>query len=158
MPTFVEALVNGWWQGILLIAAVWLLMRETARMSAATRLAIWQVTLAVVVLLPVLQWLPQERRQVEPRMVSATPTTAPEGRIEPAPQTSLLATQPPLVELREADAAGFFLGLGLALAFLQFLRVVLGGVWMDVVDQEKFSGERDCTARLLEPRCAHSLK
>ena len=48
MNTFLEAVINGWWQGIVLTAMVWLVLRDLPRVSAATRVAIWQVTLAVV--------------------------------------------------------------------------------------------------------------
>ena len=55
MNTFLEAAINGWWQGIVLTLMVWLVLRDLPRVSAATRVAIWQVTLGVVLLLPLLQ-------------------------------------------------------------------------------------------------------
>lgn len=132
MPTFLEALVNGWWQGIVLTLVVWLVLREAVRLSAATRLAIWQVTLAVVVLLPVLQWLPGEAKRPETRMVAATPVSPKVSAtpVEPILETPMPAAQAPLVELPEADAAAFFAGLGFFLAFVQLLRVAVGYGWM----------------------------
>ena len=58
MNTFLEAAINGWWQGIVLTLMVWLVLRDLPRVSAATRVAIWQVTMAVVLLLPALQRIP----------------------------------------------------------------------------------------------------
>jgi hypothetical protein len=46
MNTFLEAILNAWWQGILLTLLVWLVLRDLPRVSAATRLAIWQFTLS----------------------------------------------------------------------------------------------------------------
>ena len=54
-------ILNSWWQAILLTAIVWMILRDLPRVSAATRLAIWQATLAVVLLLPAIQLIPMPR-------------------------------------------------------------------------------------------------
>ena len=58
MNAFLEAILNGWWQGIVLTLLVWLVLRDLPRFSAVTRLAIWHVTLLIVLLLPALQRMP----------------------------------------------------------------------------------------------------
>ena len=50
-----QAVLNGLWQGLLLTAFIWLMLRLAPRMGAATRFGIWWVTLAVVLALPVLR-------------------------------------------------------------------------------------------------------
>ncbi len=47
-----EALLNTLWQGMLIAALVWLLLRLTKRASATTRHAIWLVTLLTIGALP----------------------------------------------------------------------------------------------------------
>ena len=64
MNELLNALMNGWWQAIVLTAIVWIILRDLPRVSAATRLAIWQVTLAVVLLLPAIQLIPMPREAV----------------------------------------------------------------------------------------------
>ncbi|NOT60239.1 MAG: M48 family metalloprotease [Acidobacteria bacterium] len=48
----VEALLNSLWQGLLIVAAVWLLLRLSHGASATTRHAIWLVSLLALTLLP----------------------------------------------------------------------------------------------------------
>ncbi len=50
--------LNALWQGPLLVAAVWLLMRAWPQLNAATRYAIWCTTLAAVVIVPIATTLP----------------------------------------------------------------------------------------------------
>ena len=47
-----DAVVNSLWQAVAISAAVWLVLRFTSRLNAATRHAIWWATLAVVLILP----------------------------------------------------------------------------------------------------------
>jgi uncharacterized protein (TIGR03435 family) len=47
-----DAVINTIWQAVLITAIVWLVLRLTPRINAATRHAIWWATLAVVLLLP----------------------------------------------------------------------------------------------------------
>lgn len=53
MNHVLEAVLNSLWQAAAVAAAVWLLLRLTPRINAATRYAVWWAVLAVVVLLPV---------------------------------------------------------------------------------------------------------
>ena len=48
----VEALLNSLWQGLLIVALVWLLLRVSRGASATTRHAIWLVSLLAITLLP----------------------------------------------------------------------------------------------------------
>ncbi len=48
----VEALLNSLWQGLLIVALVWLLLRVSRSASATTRHAIWLVSLLAITLLP----------------------------------------------------------------------------------------------------------
>ena len=63
-----EAVLNGWWQGIALTLLVWLVLRELPRVNAATKVAIWQITLAAVILLPVALWTAGHRQPTRPRV------------------------------------------------------------------------------------------
>ena len=87
MNTFLEAAINGWWQGIVLTLMVWLVLRDLPRVSAATRVAIWQVTLGVVLLLPLLQRIPVPRwpESSVVEKTSAKPFEAPLPRLSQAP-------------------------------------------------------------------------
>lgn len=67
------AILNGMWQAAVLAAAVWLALRYARRVGAATRYAIWWMTLAAVVALPFLALKPHTHpAPVAP--VQATPT------------------------------------------------------------------------------------
>lgn len=131
MTIFFEAVLNGWWQGILLTLLVWVVLRDLPRISAATRLAIWQLTLLIVLLLPVLQgvllpfWndrtsgLPAKDRQTE---LAPTPATVALAELKPLP-----AMPPrPLVEVSESSVAPMLLAGALLLALVQLLRLAIG--------------------------------
>ncbi len=49
-----QALLNSLWQGLLIAALVWLLLRVIGQVSATTRHAVWLVSLVTIGLLPVL--------------------------------------------------------------------------------------------------------
>lgn len=124
-PIF-SALVNAWWQGLVLTALVWLVLRDSPRLSASTRLAIWQVTLAVVLLLPMLQQLPVLEwfeAPAAPRPVATAPpvVTAPSLEVESAPA--------PVVELPSEGLVPGLASTIVLLAILQLLRLAVG-YWM----------------------------
>ncbi|HEX5736653.1 MAG TPA: M56 family metallopeptidase [Blastocatellia bacterium] len=48
-----EAMLNGLWQGVLLVAVVWCLLKAIPRLNATTRYAIWWAALIAVVCLPI---------------------------------------------------------------------------------------------------------
>ncbi|HXB67380.1 MAG TPA: M56 family metallopeptidase [Candidatus Acidoferrales bacterium] len=52
MNEILEAVLNSLWQAAAVAAVVWLLLKWTPRINAATRYAVWWAVLAVVVLLP----------------------------------------------------------------------------------------------------------
>ncbi len=52
-----SAVVNGMCQGAILVAFVWLALRTIPRVAAATRYAIWMLTLALVTALPLVESL-----------------------------------------------------------------------------------------------------
>ncbi len=145
MNAVFEALLNGWWQGIVLTALVWLVMRDLPRVSAATRLAIWHLTLVVVLLLPVLQRIPLPKWPVirsvssvsEMRStasvarvvqssadVPAAPTLPAASALEAGSGTSILSR--PVVEFSGHDFPAVLAVLAVALAFFQLLRLAIG--------------------------------
>lgn len=143
MNAFFEATLNGWWQGILLTLVVWLVLRDLPRISAATRLAIWHATLAVVLLLPALQRIPVAAIQ---RMVSSAAVREPERPVvhrgaeatlpvdaaDPQSRYVPSAAPPPsrpAFELSNGDWITIVLSISIALAFLQLLRLLFG-YWM----------------------------
>ena len=83
--TVVEALFNGLWQGILLCALVAIALAFCRRTNAATRYAVWWVTLVAVACLPFLRTTPRT-------VPAATPTLTPVSRVavlsEPVRQVS----------------------------------------------------------------------
>src|SRR5581483_4209471 len=90
-----QALLNSLWQGLLIVALVWLLLRVIGQTSATTRHAVWLVSLLTIGLLPALALRFSQKPQppfVTPAvMVSATPEKAaalPEWRNELAPLNS----------------------------------------------------------------------
>ncbi|MBI3210535.1 MAG: M56 family metallopeptidase [Candidatus Solibacter usitatus] len=130
MNTFLEALLNGWWQGILLTLLVWLVLRDLPRISAATRLALWHTTLLVVLLLPALQRIPLPHwgpaAAIPPAVTAAAPAqqnTAPvQARDLPAPTPT---SPTPVMELHE-DPVEVLLFLCVAMALLKLLRLAIG--------------------------------
>jgi beta-lactamase regulating signal transducer with metallopeptidase domain len=91
MNELLEAVLNSLWQAAAVAAAVWLLLKWTPRINAATRYAVWWAVLAVVVLLPVvtgIEWraqppapplqaaeLPLVARAVSPAQSSPQPSS-----------------------------------------------------------------------------------
>jgi beta-lactamase regulating signal transducer with metallopeptidase domain len=53
----ISAVLNGLCQGLVLAALVWLALRTIPRLSAATRHAVWMLTLALVIALPLVESL-----------------------------------------------------------------------------------------------------
>ncbi len=122
--TLSGALLNSLWQGSLLTLAVWLVLRRQTRWSAATRLAIWQVTLAVVLLLPALRQLPLHRW-----FDSAPPVPAAAPPASAAPAIDFAAALPtparPLVELPSEEPAEALLATAVLLAAFQLFRLAV---------------------------------
>jgi beta-lactamase regulating signal transducer with metallopeptidase domain len=129
MTSFFEAILNGWWQGILLTFLVWLVLRDLRRISAATRVAIWHVTLLVVLLLPALQRIPfgSLRRST----TASARQTMPLNRRTPAVATPLAQSEPvsqtrPAIEISEHGWAPVLLSIAIGLAIFQVLRLAIG--------------------------------
>ena len=84
-----EALLNTLWQGILIAALVWLLLRLIKRVSATTRHAVWLVTLLTIGTLPLIGAIanrnvpaakpaaPVKQEPVKPAVQTAAPIIAP---------------------------------------------------------------------------------
>jgi beta-lactamase regulating signal transducer with metallopeptidase domain len=126
MPTFPEAILNGWWQGIALTLVVWAVMRGQTRISAATRLAIWQVTMAVVVLLPLLQVVPWPEMAAKRVAVAPVAEDVRSGApvvAEPAPA---IASEQAVVQLDNDEPLKVLVVVGGLLAAFQLLRLVIG--------------------------------
>ncbi|MCX6613254.1 MAG: M56 family metallopeptidase [Acidobacteria bacterium] len=113
-------LMNAWWQAIVLTAIVWIVLRDLPRVSAATRLAIWQVTLAVVLLLPALQLIPM------PREAPRGAPIRPQSKIVPLPEPTRPIQQAPVIEVSDVKLFEVFGGLAMLLALLQVLRLAIG--------------------------------
>ena len=121
IESFPNALANSLWQGGLLSLAVWFVLRHLTRYSAATRLALWQVTLAVVLLLPALRQLPD---------LSLFETPTPAARVAVATESSPAEPLPtpvprPLIEVDHHGPVELFVPLAATLAFFQLLRLAL---------------------------------
>jgi beta-lactamase regulating signal transducer with metallopeptidase domain len=75
-----QALLNSLWQGLLIVALVWLLLRVIGQVSATTRHAVWLVSLLTIGLLPALALTfsqrPQPSSSAPAAIVSATPEKA----------------------------------------------------------------------------------
>ncbi len=86
-----ESLLNTLWQGMLIAALVWLLLRFIKRLSATTRHAVWLVTLLTIGALPLLGAIanrnipapepaaPAKREPLRPAVETAAPISAPEA-------------------------------------------------------------------------------
>lgn len=90
-----QALLNSLWQGLLIVALVWLLLRVIGQASATTRHAVWLVSLLTIGLLPALALTFSQKSQpsssAPAAIVSATPGKAialPEWRSELTPLNS----------------------------------------------------------------------
>jgi beta-lactamase regulating signal transducer with metallopeptidase domain len=137
------AIWNGWWQGIVLTAVVWLVMRDMPRIGAATRLAIWQLTLLAVVALPVLQRVPSwvmppanETQAVAAPARAESPGVPPIAKTEAVPLAAL--PPKPLVEIRDREPAEVFLVIALLLAGIQLLRIAIGYLWLRRLKKKSF--------------------
>lgn len=130
-----EAVLNGWWQGMALTALVWVVMRGQTRVSAATRLAIWQVTMAVVVLMPGIAWLswqlvtqpaPAAASVAAVRSTEATSALAPDP-VEPAEVPAIAPVSArPIFTFNDEKPVILLLVSGMVLAGLQLLRLAIG--------------------------------
>jgi beta-lactamase regulating signal transducer with metallopeptidase domain len=126
MNAFLEAVINGWWQGILLTLVVWLVLRDWPRISAATRLAIWQFTLALVIVLPALQNVPMPSWSVLGLESQLMPSSA---VVPPTPEKPYLGFQfhrqpaPAVVEISQSEPLEILSILVLLLAGSQVLRL-----------------------------------
>jgi beta-lactamase regulating signal transducer with metallopeptidase domain len=81
-----EALLNTLWQGMLIAALVWLVLRFSRRASATTRHAVWLVSLLTICALPVIAIIakqdattirPVKEEAVRPAVQTATPVASP---------------------------------------------------------------------------------
>ena len=135
--TIFEAILNGWWQGIVLTLLVWLVLRDLPRISASTRLAIWHVTLAVVLLLPAVQRIPWSSLRSltgpsisEPTRTTASPIESNQGSgsvlAEASQPVSGAVTMPPVIEISDHQWPENLVGLAAALALFQLLRLAVG--------------------------------
>src|SRR5262249_21823344 len=87
-----EALLNTLWQGMLIAALVWLLLRFIKRVSATTRHAVWLVTLLTIGALPLVGAVanrnvpapnpapPVKQETLRPAVQTAAPLAGPEAR------------------------------------------------------------------------------
>jgi beta-lactamase regulating signal transducer with metallopeptidase domain len=126
MPSFPEVIFNSWWQGIVLTLVVWAVMREQTRISAATRLAIWQVTMAVVVLLPLLQLVSWPDSPVQKVAVASAPAAAPIASAAVAEPVPVRAANQAVVQLENSDPVEVLVVVGAILAGFQLLRLLVG--------------------------------
>ncbi len=121
IPLF-ESIVNGWWQGIVLTLIVWLALRDARRISAATKVAVWQTTLLIVILLPAIQRIPLSIAAFE----DAAPASVPPASLAPAaPIPNQPAAPRTMVELRE-EAWAPIVALCVLVAAVQLLRLAFG--------------------------------
>lgn len=106
--------------------AVWLVLRRQSRCSAATRLAIWQLTLTIVLLLPALRQLP-----LDGWIEAALPAQpAPARPLAPAAlsvdfEAALPTSSRPLVELPSEEPAEVLIAFAVIIALFQLLRLAI---------------------------------
>lgn len=126
MQSFFEALLNAWWQGILLTAVVWLILRDLPRVSASTRLAIWQFTMLLVIALPLLQQVPLPEWSFFGLEAELLPQVAAPAHPKPYAgfQFSRQST-PAIVDLPHSDAPEMLFAFASMLASAQLLRVFI---------------------------------
>lgn len=120
MNEVLVAVLNAWWQAILLTAIVWIVLRDLPRIGAATRLALWQVTLAVVLLLPALQLIPM------PRETPRSSPLPPQANILPLPEPTPPIQQVPVIEVSDVKICEVLGSLAILLALLQLFRLAIG--------------------------------
>ncbi len=135
MNTFIEATLNGWWQGIALTLLVSLVLREARRINAATKVAIWQITLAVVILLPAALWIAARTPAKYPEAAHVASPTAVEQRatLPAAVNTNAVwapQVQPPLVEVSDRHPLELLFAVALFLALVQWVRLLFGSFWV----------------------------
>ena len=136
MNTFMEAVLNGWWQGIALTLLVWLVLRELPRVNAATKVAIWQITLAAVILLPVALWTAGHRQPTRPRVaqMQRSAPSAPQSHAPPPKARTesnwTPQAQKPLVEVTDRHTIELFFAISLFLIFIQWVRLLFGSIWV----------------------------
>lgn len=70
----VSALLNGGYQGLMVVALVWLGMKAAARSNAATRHAVWMTTLLLVVALPIFHYAMEHGQGVHEASLSSDNT------------------------------------------------------------------------------------
>jgi uncharacterized protein (TIGR03435 family) len=93
-----NAVVNSLWQALAVTALVWLALKFSARMNAATRHAIWWATLGVVLVLPVAPQLIQMiQRHPQPAVVATVKA--------PQAKPSAVATEPFIVTVAPGRTA-----------------------------------------------------
>ncbi|HEY0003184.1 MAG TPA: M56 family metallopeptidase [Pyrinomonadaceae bacterium] len=87
----VEALLNNIWQGAVLAALIWLLLRLFRHSNAATRYSIWFATLLAIISLPFLNALTSPRITVREN----SPASSPSGPLQFSTSTSLTPRETP---------------------------------------------------------------
>jgi beta-lactamase regulating signal transducer with metallopeptidase domain len=117
-----DVVVNTLWQAVLIAFAVWLLLRFTPRINAATKYAIWWVTLACVLILP---FETQIFSAVKPEQMSAPAlrSAAATQAFDVRPSitgTTFLRVQP----RRKAVWPGIAFSVWAALLLWQILRII----------------------------------
>src|SRR6266702_1679094 len=123
------AVVNSFWQAIVVAAAAWLVMRFTPRVNAATRHVVWWAVLAMVVVLPVapVVWRAVQRPASGPvealRDPVQAPTEDPVTPVQVAPPMAADAPQAPM-EVRAGAWPSWILAAWTAVLLLQLGRVV----------------------------------
>src|SRR5437870_5606338 len=94
------AVLNSLWQGAIVAALVWLALRFSPRINAATRYVIWWAVLGVVLVLPSAPWmLSSLHRRAQPAPASAQRVEAPRAA-RPS-----ISEPPAIVTLKEERSA-----------------------------------------------------
>jgi beta-lactamase regulating signal transducer with metallopeptidase domain/DUF4097 and DUF4098 domain-containing protein YvlB len=110
-------LLNGLWQGAVLTALVWAMLKIIPRTNAATRYLIWWVTLAAVVILPLRARSFQSHDPTSPRPVSPLSVEATDmvqTSAGPIAARESLAPSPPVPDVSEVAAPSALLPIRIA--------------------------------------------
>jgi TonB family protein len=123
--------VNGLWEGVLIVAAVWLGLRCLSNVGAATRYAVWLFALAALVIIPMLT-VGVSGQPPEPIFDAGIVSAQSRASVTPVAQLRIDATRPapdPAVVAAEPSAAP----RKAQIALPQSLAVVAAFAWMLIV-------------------------
>ncbi|HET9029316.1 MAG TPA: pentapeptide repeat-containing protein [Candidatus Aquilonibacter sp.] len=121
-------LLNGIWQGALIAFVTWLALYVFRRANAATRYAVWSLSLLAVLIVPVLTSL--SRVSVEPQVTAVSSSTAISSQMHPGATKRIVIKQTaPSTTATAAPAAHSFVLPSLALRLPDAVAPAIVAAW-----------------------------